>query len=105
MNNIIRHQKIAELLVIFWECNLADKKLLPDWTSSGMEDTVCNGLSQAIRGMLDADYDFYPQFSKKISRSEFKEKVMEYLMDNFAKDQSTVSDAITHVYAEHVARH
>lgn len=108
MNNILRHQKIAELLVIYWDCNLADadeKELRPDWTSSGMEDTVCNGLSQAIRGMLDADYDEFiaPQFNKKISRSEFKEKVMEYLMHNEVKDQFFVSHAITHVYAEQMA--
>ena len=110
MNNTLRHKKIAELLVIFWECNLADaeeKELRPDWTSSGMEGTVCNGLSQAIRGMLDADYDEFitSRFNERISRSEFKEKVMEYLMDNFAKDQFTVSHAITHVYAEQMAKH
>lgn len=99
MNNILRHQKIAELLVIYWECNLAssdEKELRPDWTSSGMESKVCNGLSQAIRGMLDADYDelIASQLNERILRSEFKEKVIECLMDNFAQDQFTVSHAI-----------
>ena len=108
MNNILRHKKIAELLVIFWDANLAsadEQEVRPDWTSSGMEDTVCNGLSQAVRGMLDADYNEFigSQFNERISRSEFKEKVMEYLMDNEVKDQFTVSHAIIHVYAEHMA--
>lgn len=113
MNNILRHQKIAELLVIFWECNLAsadEKEVRPDWTIPKMESTVCNALTQAIRGMLDADYDEFIVSrisvpNVKISRSDFKEKVMEYLIDNEAKDQFIVSHAITHVYSENMARH
>lgn len=98
MNNILRHEKIAELLVIFWECNLAsadEKEVRPNWTIPKMESTVCNALSQAIRGMLDADYDgWLISGGIGMTRSEFKEKVMEYLIDNEAQDQFTVSHAI-----------
>ena len=102
MNNILRHEKIAELLVMFWECNLAsadEKELRPDWTIPKMEVTVCHALSQAIRGMLDADYDEWliSGGTGTLSRGDFKEKVINYFIDYNSTAQIQVSHAINTV--------
>lgn len=91
-----RHEKIAELLIMIWACNNADSDNpdhRPAWTSPKMTTSVVCPLFQAVRGLLDADYDdwlisggtdeqYEKLFGKRMMRSEFKDRVIEVIIDN-----------------------
>lgn len=89
----VRHEKVAQLLVIFWDCNLSDSDIAKNWTSVGMESTVCNPIMTAIRAILVADYpDPLPQ--TKTLREDFVNVIVERLLDNYVSKQQDVSIAV-----------
>lgn len=79
---LYRHTKIAELLVIFWECNNADSDNAPDWTRPAMAGTVCNPLMQAVRGLLEADFYIYDDAAALV------EEVIARLIDAGSRTQT-----------------
>jgi len=99
-----RHNKIAELLAIIWACNDADSDNAdhrPAWTSPKMANSVVCPLFQAVRGLLDADYDeWLIAGGTNMVRSEFKDKVVEQIMDNTVQEGYNVTSIINFVLGD-----
>ena len=109
-----RHNKIAELLAIIWACNNADSDNAdhrPAWTSPKMASSVVSPLFQAVRGLLDADYDdwlisggtdeqYEKLFGERMMRSEFKDKVVEQIMSDTVQEGYNVTSIINFVLGD-----
>ena len=99
-----RHAKIAELLAIIWSCNVADSDnpdQRPAWTSPKMANSVVCPLFQAVRGLLDADYDdWLVAGGTNMMRSEFKDRVIESLIDNNTQEGYNVTSIINYVLGD-----
>ena len=105
-SNEYRHQKIAELLAIMWSCNLADSdNHAPDWTIPKMSHSVVVPLIQAIKAMLDPEYDDFLIGGglKQLSRSDFKEAVLTMFFDDDVQESYNVTSIINFVLSEHSA--
>ena len=82
--NDIRHAKIAQLLDLAWDCNMADSEDAYGWTIPKMANSVVCPLHRAIRGLLDADYNDYLNAhaaaldggKQPMLRCDFKDEVM-----------------------------
>ena len=103
--NEYRHQKIAELLTIMWSCNLADSNdHAPTWTIPKMAHSVVCPLVQAIKAMLDPEYDdFLIGGGLDLSRSDFKEAVLTMIFDEDVQEGYKVTSIINFVLAEYSA--
>lgn len=91
---LYRHQKIAELLAVFWACNDADSENAVDWTRPHMVGTVCNPLMQAVRALLNADFYIYD------NADDLVEQVIESLLDNQASLDYQVTRAVKFVLSD-----
>mgnify|MGYP003132471629 CR=1 FL=1 len=88
--NDIRHAKIADLLDLAWDCNMADSEDAYGWTIPKMATSVVCPLHRAIRGLLDADYNDYLNAhaaaldggKQPMLRSDFKDEIMLRFDDN-----------------------
>jgi len=94
-----RHTKIAELLSIMWACNNADSDNpdhRPAWTTPAMAGDVVNPLFKAVRGLLDADYDDWlvAGGTGELTRSAFKNRVTEQIIDNNTQEGYGVTQAV-----------
>jgi hypothetical protein len=104
-SNEYRHEKIAELLAIMWSCNLADSNdHAPSWTIPKMSHSVVCPLIEAIKAMLDPEYDdFLIGGGLGLSRSDFKEAVLNGFFDDHIQEGYKVSSIINFVLAEYSA--
>lgn len=91
---LYRHQKIAELLAIYWACNDADNDNAVDWTRPHMVATVCNPLMNAVRALLDADFYIYD------NARDLVEQVIESLLDSQASIDYQVTRAVNFVTSD-----
>ena len=104
----IRHVKIAQLLDLAWDCNLADSEDAQGWTIPKMANSVVCPLHQAIRGLLDADYNDYLNAhaaaldggKQPMFRSDFKDAVMLRFDDNHVVASHSVTHFINCVIAD-----
>mgnify|MGYP003116410997 CR=1 FL=1 len=105
ISNEYRHQKIAELLAIMWQCNDADSNdHAPNWTIPKMSHSVVEPLIQAIKAMLDPEYDdFLIGGGLELSRSDYKEKVLNGFFDDHCQDARDVTSIIDFVLVEYSA--
>jgi len=105
-SNEYRHEKIAELLAIMWSCNLADSNdHAPSWTIPKMSHSVVCPLIEAIKAMLDPEYDDFLIGGglKQLSRSDFKEAVLNGFFDDHIQEGYKVTSVINFVLAEYSA--
>ena len=88
--NDIRHARIADILDLANDCNLADSENAYDWTIPKMATSVVCPLHRAVRGLLDADYNDYLNAhaaainggKQPMLLSDFKEEIMMRFDDN-----------------------
>ena len=102
--NDIRHAKIAQLLEIAWDCNLADSEDAHGWTIPKMATSVVCPLHNAVRGLLDADYNDYLNAhaaaldggKQPMLRCDFKDEVMLRFDDNRVGGGRNKKASVTH---------
>ena len=100
--NDIRHVKIAQLLDLAWDCNLADSEDAQGWTIPKMANSVVCPLHNAVRGLLDADYNDYLNAhaaaldggKQPMLRSDFKDAVMMQFNDDMVVAPYAVTSSI-----------
>ena len=96
-----RHQKIADLLAIMWACNAADSDNAPEWTTPSMAGDVVTPLFKAVKGLLDADYDDWlvAGGTGELMRSDFKDQVIDKIMNDTVQEGYNVTSIIDYVLA------
>ena len=102
--NDIRHAKIAQLLDLAWDCNMADSEDAYGWTIPKMANSVVCPLHRAIRGLLDADYNDYLNAhaaaldggKQPMLRCDFKDEVMLRFDDNHVGNGRNKKASVTH---------
>ena len=98
-----RHAKIADLLAIMWACNAADSDNAPEWTRPEMASSVVCPLFQAVRGLLDADYDDWliGGGTGELMRSDFKDQVIDQIMNDSVQEGYNVTSIINYVLGDY----
>lgn len=95
-----RYTRIAELLVIFWECNNADSdNNAPDWTRPAMAGTVCNPLMKAVRALLEADFYIYDD------ANDFTEEAITRIIDGQTQTAEGVGKIVATVIVDGASTH